>query len=247
MFLVLIKKEKNCELHNWIKWSLRCYGGERDTGPFIAEVLCTKEIFYRNILLQKNWVQFNIVFNCNLVLLMRPLTLAFLSLPIRWSLTISTSQASLQDAAKVGVNCDPVRSFSCNIFVIISCYHFIFLVFPPETCFDITTFKILTYLLYILRNCGFRIATPRFHKRVKNNLYAFLMESNENLWFFSTVAVRAYLPSTTKIVSEVSSLRQINVHCEIWYMTILSSVFNVKISDMMKLGLIQQHDNIHVC
>ena len=51
-------------------------------------------------------------------------------------------------------------------------------------------FTFLTYLLYILRNCSFCITTPSFHKWVKNDPHAFSMESNGNLWFLSTVAVR---------------------------------------------------------
>ena len=85
---------------------------------------------------------------------------------------------------------DPVRLFSWNIFVMKNSYHFMFQVFLKKHVFDIMPLTFLTYPLYILRNCSFLFTTPSFHKWVKNDPHAFSMESNGNLWFLSTVAVR---------------------------------------------------------
>ncbi len=83
---------------------------------------------------------------------------------------------------------DPVRLFSCNVFVIISCYYFIFQTFLKNMFLISCLLKFL--LLYILRNCRFCKTTPGFCKWIKNDPHAFPMESYENLWFLSTVAVR---------------------------------------------------------
>lgn len=88
----------------------------------------------------------------------------------------------------------PVRLFSCNIFLMKS-YYFIFQLFLKKymvliLChFNFQVIRSLT-LLYISENCSFCIATPIFQKWVKNDSHSCPMEFHENFFFLSTVTVK---------------------------------------------------------
>ena len=101
---------------------------------------------------------------------------------------------------------DPVRLFSCNIFVTKSCYHFIFQLFLKKHVIDSMPFKILIYLTYILQNSNFCITTPSFNKWVKNDPYSFPMEFQWNIWFWSTVTdSNIYFMDHTDYITSVTS------------------------------------------
>ncbi len=98
---------------------------------------------------------------------------------------------------------DPVRLFSCNIFVIMSSYHFRFQLFLKKLVFDVMSFRISTYLLYISRNMIF-VLLPQVSisgsKMIHMHFLWNLMGTFDSyqLWLSGT-----YSLSTTKIVPEV--------------------------------------------
>ncbi len=54
--------------------------------------------------------------------------------------------------------------------------------------------------------------------------------------------------STAKVLSEVSPIREVSVHCKIWYIKEISLIFMSESiwRDETVIGLIQQRDNIQV-
>ncbi len=112
---------------------------------------------------------------------------------------------------------DPVRLFSCNIFVITTCFIFKFQVFL-KSVFEIIPFRILTFffntfweivvfvLLLQVSISGSKMTRMHFLWNLMRTFDSYY------LWLSGT-----YLLSNTKIVSEVSPLRKISVRCKIWY------------------------------
>ena len=109
---------------------------------------------------------------------------------------------------------DPVRLFSCNIYVTKSCYHFIFQLLLKKLVIDIVPFKMLTYLSYILQNKTVLLLPQDSisgSKMTHINSYGVSFNSDQ-LWL-----IEIYILWTTQTISQVSHVKII-VHSNICYM-----------------------------